>query len=148
MKTFAIAALAAVATPGNAFEAEFMRGAKSGFFVTSEEQFADYGCALPEIDPWYANVIEMTKPFKKMVENTINHGEPTATTEAAYDALVVGAKLAGLFTPEYEGTEFCKGLMSTWESKSVMYNAASMIITPTKPELINKEGIIAGPEQN
>ena len=49
MKTFAaIAALAAVSSV-NAIDAEFMRGAQTGMFLTSEDQFEDYSCPPAEI---------------------------------------------------------------------------------------------------
>ncbi len=39
MKTFVAVAAIAAASTVNAWDAEFMRGAQTGFFLTSEEQF-------------------------------------------------------------------------------------------------------------
>ena len=41
--TFAFAATF-VATSASAFDPEFMRGAQTGMFLTSEDQFEDYSC--------------------------------------------------------------------------------------------------------
>ena len=51
MKTFAgIAAIAATASTVSAFDPEFLRGAQTGMFLTSEEQFQDYECETPKPD--------------------------------------------------------------------------------------------------
>ena len=42
MKTFV--GVAALAASASAFDAEFLRGAQTGMFLTSEEQFLDYDC--------------------------------------------------------------------------------------------------------
>ena len=46
----AIAALAAISSV-NAWDPEFMRGAQTGMFLTSDEQFEDYSCPAGEINP-------------------------------------------------------------------------------------------------
>ena len=51
MKIFAgIAAIAATASTVSAFDPEFLRGAQTGMFLTSEEQFQDYECETPKPD--------------------------------------------------------------------------------------------------
>ena len=68
MKTFAIAALA-VAGSVNALDAEFMRGAQTGFFLTSEDQFEDYSCPAAEIEPKFQSMLDMALPMKMMMQN-------------------------------------------------------------------------------
>ena len=52
MKTFAgIAAMAATASTVSAFDPEFLRGAQTGMFLQSEEQFKDYDCPTPAGNP-------------------------------------------------------------------------------------------------
>ena len=51
MKKFATLAIVAAASQANAFNAEFMRGAQTGMFLTSEDQFEDYSCPKAKMSP-------------------------------------------------------------------------------------------------
>ena len=72
MKTFtAIAALGAVASV-NAWDPEFMRGAQTGMFLTSEDQFEDYSCPAAKVAPKMQAYIDMAQPMKMMMQNMHN----------------------------------------------------------------------------
>ena len=128
MKTFtAIAALAA-ASSVNAFDAEFLRGAQTGFFLTSEEQFEDYSCPASVIAPQYQSMIDMALPMKMMMQN-MNQGKPNPTLDTAFEVAMVGFRVASLFAPDYDGGEFCKGLVTAKEGSTIIFKAANMLMS-------------------
>ena len=64
-----IATIATIAACASAWDAEFLRGAQTGMFLTSEDQFEDYSCPTAPRNPQLANMIEMAKPMKMMMKN-------------------------------------------------------------------------------
>ena len=60
------AAATLLAASAAAWDPEFMRGAQTGFFLTSEEQFEDYSCPVPEMNPTIKTYIDMAMPMKMM----------------------------------------------------------------------------------
>ena len=51
MKTFTALACMAAASTVNAWDAEFMRGAQTGMFLSGEDQFEDYSCPSVHLSP-------------------------------------------------------------------------------------------------
>ena len=79
MKSFAIAALVA-ASSVNAFDAEFMRGAQTGAFLTSEDQFEDYSCPPAKPNKQIQMYLDMGEPMILMMKN-MNKGESNPVLE-------------------------------------------------------------------
>ena len=128
----AVAAIA-VATTANAFNAEFMQGAQTGFFLTSEEQFDDYQCDVVRPSPQIQTYIDMAKPMQMMLQN-MNKG--SGKTEMPYFDLALDAaqalgKMQTLFSDEYDGGEFCQGLLFSKEASKIVFKLGG--------ELMNKK---------
>ena len=120
MKTFTAFAAIAAASTINAFDAEFMRGCQTGFFLTSEEQFEDYSCPVAEISPMVKTYIDMAMPMKMMFHN-MNQGEPSPMIDLAFDSALSLAKISAVFNDNYDGGEFCKGLYFSKEASKVVF---------------------------
>ena len=58
----AIASVAAVSTV-NAFDPEFIRGAQTGMFLSSDDQFEDYSCPPATISKQIQQYMDMAKPM-------------------------------------------------------------------------------------
>ena len=138
MKTFAAVAIIAAASTVNAWDAEFMRGAQTGFFLTSEEQFEDYSCPVAEINPMAKTYIDMAMPMKMMFTN-MNKGEPSPMIDLAFDSVLTFAKIAAVFDENYDGGEFCKGLFFSKEASKVVFAMGNQLMgrvnhTDSQPE--------------
>ena len=132
-----VAAFAAIATASqvNAWDPEFMRGAQTGMFMTSEDQFEDYDCPAAKVSPQMQTYIDMAKPMQMMVQN-MNKGEPMPGLEIALEFAVTVGKVMGVFSEEYDGGEFCKGLLFSKEASKVVFKVGNWMMTPAKKEEI------------
>ena len=127
-RTAAFAAIAAASTV-NAWDPEFMRGAQTGMFMTSEEQFEDYSCPAAMVSPQMQTYIDMAKPMQMMVQN-MNKGEPMPGLEIALEFAVTVGKVMGVFSEEYDGGEFCKGLLFSKEASKVVFKIGGWMMAP------------------
>ena len=50
----------------------------------------------------------------------------------AFEVATIGFKVASLFSADYDGGEFCKGLVAAKEGSTVIFKAANMIMNPPK----------------
>ena len=129
----AVAAIA-VATTANAFNAEFMQGAQTGFFLTSEEQFNDYACDAVRPSPQIQTYIDMAKPMQMMLQNMNKNkdgGSDMPYFELALDAATAIGKMQALFADDYDGGEFCQGLLFSKEASKIVFKLGG--------ELMNKK---------
>ena len=117
-------ALIATAAVANAFSPEFFEGAQTGLFLTSEDSFEEYSCALPDLDPAMENAINMIAPFKMMLQNMGQKGEPNPfipvldmVEKVAYQVGTV----TSLFMGDYEGGDFCAGLIAAKEASMLAF---------------------------
>ena len=133
MKTFAAVAVLAAASTVNAWDAEFIRGAQTGMFLTSEDQFEDYSCPAPGMSPQIQSYLDMAQPMLMMVKN-MNHGEPMPALDLALEFAQVAGKAYSIFSNDYDGGEFCKGLLFAKEASAVVFKVGNMIMHPPKPE--------------
>ena len=108
-----IAALAAISSV-NAFDPEFMRGAQTGMFLTSDDQFEDYSCPLAEIKPSFQTYINMLQPMAMMLKNMKN-GESTPWLDTVIETTPSLGKIYSVYDENYDGGEFCRGLILTKE---------------------------------
>ena len=114
MKTFAgIAAIAVTASTVSAFDPEFLRGAQTGMFLTSEEQFQDYECETPKPDAKIQQYIDMVAPMMMMMKNM--NKVDNLMMDNALEAIQAFGKISAVFDENYEGGEFCKGLLFSKE---------------------------------
>ena len=138
MKTFtAIAALGAVASV-NAWDPEFMRGAQTGMFLTSEDQFEDYSCPSAKVSPKIQAYIDMAQPMKMMMENmqkSQDAGNPNAKpspmvayADIAMEAAMSMGKISNLFDEMYDGGEFCKGLLFAREASYIVFKIGTQVM--------------------
>ena len=128
MKTFAgIAAMAATVSSVSAFDPEFLRGAQTGMFLTSEDQFEDYSCEAVTIDPKIQTYIDMAAPMKMMMMN-MNKGEPNPMIDMALDAAQAFGKISSIFDEDYDGGEFCKGLLFSKEASRIVFKVGNNIM--------------------
>ena len=127
MKSFAAAcALVAVSS---AFEAEFIRGCQTGIFVQNEEQFEDYSCEMVGVPQSWEAAIEMSRPMMAMLEG-MNKGKMPPTVAFLFDNIDTIGHLASVMNKEYDGGEFCKGLIFAKEGAALAMNLAQMWMTP------------------
>ena len=131
MKTFA--AVAAMAVTVSAFDSEFLRGAQTGMFLTSEDQFEDYSCEPVKVDPKIQTYIDMAAPMKMMMMN-MNKGEPNPLLDMALEAAQAFGKISSIFDEEYDGGEFCKGLLFSKEASKIVFKVGNNIMNKKQEE--------------
>ena len=128
MKTFAgIAAMAVTASTVSAFDPEFLRGAQTGFFLQSEEQFKDYDCEVAVVDPKIQTYIDMAGPMKMMMAN-MNKGQPNPMLDNALEAVQAFGKISAIMDESYEGGQFCKGLLFSKETTKVLWKLGNAVV--------------------
>ena len=138
MKSFAgIAAMAVTASTVSAFDPEFLRGAQTGMFLTSEDQFEDYSCSAVEVDPKIKTYLDMVGPMKMMMGN-MNKGEPMPMFDTALDAIQAFGKISSLFDEEYDGGEFCKGLLFSKEASRIVFKIGNSVMNKKQEESANE----------
>lgn len=98
---------------------EFLQGAETGIFLGDESQFKDYNCALPAVDPQAQMWIGMITPMKVMMEN-MNQGKHIVALDTLESMTKQIALLYSLFMGEYDGGDFCKGLIIAKEFSTIM----------------------------
>eukprot|EP00354_Favella_ehrenbergii_P004477 CAMPEP_0170451498 /NCGR_PEP_ID=MMETSP0123-20130129/718_1 /TAXON_ID=182087 /ORGANISM="Favella ehrenbergii, Strain Fehren 1" /LENGTH=121 /DNA_ID=CAMNT_0010713207 /DNA_START=144 /DNA_END=509 /DNA_ORIENTATION=- len=96
-------------------------------FLTSEEAFEDYSCPSASVSPQMQTYIDMAKPMQMMVTN-MNKGEPMPALDAALEFAMSMGKVMGVFSEEYDGGEFCKGLLFSKEASKVVFKIGGMIM--------------------
>ena len=121
MKAFTAAAAMAVAA--SALDQEFMRGAQTGFFITSDDQLLDYDCEPLRVDPEVQNKLDMANSMRIMMENMNKNKDQEIPMQKQIDWFFEHAELAGelysLFSGSYEGGQFCRGLYLSHEGRQV-----------------------------
>ena len=75
--------------------------------------------------------IEMAKPMQMMMTN-MNKGEPMPFVDAAIEFAVALGKVMAVFGEEYDGGEFCKGMLFSKEASKVVFKVGSMLMSPMK----------------
>lgn len=116
MKTAFVSAL--LAASALAFSPEFLQGAETGIFLGDETQFADYSCAMPAVAPEAKMYLDMITPFKGMIEG-MNQGKHIAALDTLSQITKQLAILYSLFFTEYDGGDFCKGLIFAKEGATI-----------------------------
>merc|ERR1712156_849704 len=135
MKRVAAFAAVAAASQVNAFDPEFMRGAQTGMFITSEDQFEDYSCPAALVSPQMQTYIDMAKPMQMMIQN-MNQNQPMPGLEIALEFAMTAGKVMSVFSEDYDGGEFCKGLLFSKEASKVVFKIGNYLMTPKKQEEI------------
>ena len=138
MKTFTAIAAAAAISSVNAWDAEFLRGAQTGMFLTSEDQFEDYSCPAVGVKPSIQTYIDMALPAKLMMQN-MNQGKPSPVMDLAFDAAVAFGKIYSVFDEDYDGGEFCQGLMFSKEASKVVFKIGNMIMNKSSEESLPEQ---------
>ena len=113
MKTFAVALLAA---SSSAFSTDFISGAQKGFFIQKESQIKDFHCQAAEVAPEIQKFLAMV-PAMEMMMGTVKKGQKTnPMINLAIDAATSYGKIQTLMAPDYDGSQFCKGLLLAHEA--------------------------------
>ena len=136
MKTFV--GIAALTASASAFDPEFLRGAQTGFFLNGEEQFQDYDCEPAVIDPKIKTYIDMAEPMKMMMKN-MSKGESNPLVDNALEVVQAFGKISAVFDENYEGGEFCKGLLFSKESSRVIFKLGNAFVNQKKDEPVIKK---------
>ena len=131
MKKFTAIATLAAASTVNAWDPEFLRGAQTGMFLTSEQQFEDYSCPPANISPQIQTYIDMAKPMQMMMQN-MNKNNPQASNNPILDLALNSAssvgKISGVFDENYDGGEFCKGLLFSKEASKIVFTLGNQMM--------------------
>ena len=69
-----------------------------------------------------------------MMVRNMNHGEPMPALDLAFELASGLGKAYSLFNEDYDGGEFCKGLLFAKEASTVVYKVGNMIMNPPKIE--------------
>jgi hypothetical protein len=125
MKSFVSVLLVASATA--AFTPEFMQGAQTGIWLKNETQFTDYECAMPTMHPSAQMALNMFLPVKTMMEG-MNQGEPIAALDALSTITKQLAIIYSLFNTDYDGGEFCQGLIVSKELATIFWGFGSKFV--------------------
>lgn len=120
---------------------EFMSGAQTGIFLSSEEEFVDYSCPEPEMSAQVENYINMYNSAKMMMGITTKNKkvkagepEPEVNPMAAFFAKIdlfkdqVGT-IMSVMDESYEGGDFCSGLTVAFEVRRVGMQVVQSVIT-------------------
>ena len=129
MKTFA--ACAALVAAANAWDAEFMRGAQTGFFLQGDEAFEDYSCPPAAMKPQVQTYIDMAKPMAMMMKN-MNQGKDMPFIDFAFDSLESIGHISSLFDEDYDGGEFCKGLLFSKDASKIVFAIGGKMMNRNK----------------
>ena len=121
------AAAALIAATASAWDAEFMRGAQTGFFLNSDEQFEEYSCPAPGLNPSVQSFINMAMPMKVMFDN-MNQGTPSPMIDLLFNSVTSLARISSLFDEEYDGGEFCQGLLFSKDASKFVWAIGSRIM--------------------
>ena len=122
-----IAAAACIAATAAAWDPEFMRGAQTGFFLTSEEQFEDYSCPTPEINGQMKTYIDMAMPMKMMFQN-MNPEADHPMMDMLFDGALSFARISSVFSEEYDGGAFCQGLLFSKDASKMVWAVGGRIM--------------------
>ena len=121
------AAAALLAASASAWDAEFMRGAQTGFFLTSEEQFEDYMCPVPTMNNQIKSYIDMAMPMKMMFDN-MNPNVEHPFVDMVFDGAMSLARISAVFDVEYDGGSFCQGLLFSKDASKLFWAAGNKIM--------------------
>ena len=75
----------------------------------------------------------MAGPMKMMLGN-MNKGEPMPMLDNALDAVQAFGKISSLFDEEYDGGEFCKGLLFSKEASRIVFKIGNEIMSKKQHE--------------
>jgi len=123
MRTTFFIAAAAVATSAAAFDMEFLQGAQSGFFLTKESQLEDYACPEAYISEEWQRYLDMLKPMQMMAKN-MNNGQSFPMVDMLVDKADGLAHAFSVMSEDYEGGSFCQGLLLSYNTSSIVMEAA------------------------
>ena len=76
-------------------------------------------------------MINMALPMKMMAQN-MNKGEPNALVDAAFEGLEMIGHIQGIFNDDYDGGEFCKGLLFAKEASTVIFKIGGKLMNQGK----------------
>ena len=71
----------------------------------------------------------MALPMKAMM-SSMNQGKPNPTIDMAFEFAQAGAKMMSVFSAEYDGGEFCQGLLFAKDASKVVFKMGSWMMTP------------------
>ena len=119
---------------------EFISGAQTGIFLSSEEDFVDYSCPEPEMSEQVQNYINMYNSAKMMMGITTpkkpkaGQPEPEVQPMAAFFAKIDQFKdqvgtIMSVMDETYEGGDFCAGLTVAFEVRRVGMQTVQTVIS-------------------
>ena len=126
MKT--ILATAALATLSQAaINSDFMQGFQTGAFITNERDFEDYSCPEPEPSDKVNQYLGMYNMAKNMMGGGMNKKKSTSASVEEEDNIFDKldnyidqiSVLVSIFSPDYDGGDFCAGLTAGFEGRTV-----------------------------
>ena len=79
------------------------------------------------MDPKIQTYIDMAGPMKIMMTN-MNKGQPNPMVDNALEAVEAFGKISALMDEDYEGGEFCKGLLFSKEATKVLWKIGNAVM--------------------
>ena len=89
-------------------------------FLSSDDQFEDYSCPPAVIAKQIQQYMDMAKPMQMMLKN-MNQGQDNPMFDLALDIGTAFGKIQGVFSEDYDGGEFCRGLIFAKEASKVVF---------------------------
>merc|ERR1712083_1288676 len=125
MRPFALAMTVAATS---AMSSEFIRGCETGIFIMSEDQMSEYACSEVEISREVHGYIDMITPMKMMFQN-MNKGQSNPMIDFVDKSTHQIGMLYSLFSDEYDGGDFCQGLIFSHEAGQLMLNVGKSMFS-------------------
>ena len=133
MKTFAVALLAA---SSSALSMEFISGAQKGIFLKSESQISDFKCQPAQVDQQVKKVLDIV-PMMQMVAGTVKKGaKPSPMVNLVLDAVTSYGKISYLLDADYEGSDFCKGLLLAHEAHKIVMELGTTAVSKQSENML------------
>jgi hypothetical protein len=88
-------------------EEDFFSGMKTGIFIQTEQQLEDYSCPMPVS----GDMVKQAEAMMPMVKEMTKSMPSAHIFESMFELTHQGAVIYSLFMTEYDGGEYCKGLI-------------------------------------
>ena len=133
MKTAAFSAIAVASA--SALSSEFTSGFTKGIFMKDQAQFDAFECPAAVMPEDLSNILNMVQPMMNMMKGMNKDGADNDTIEKIVQAGTEYAKVMAIFN-DYEGGDFCQGLLASKEAQSVMYKVMAKFMESDKVAML------------
>ena len=108
---------------------EFLQGFDTGILVRSDNRaFKDFQCPIPDVrNEGLKKLNQLTGPMK-MAATFANNDQLTALTNSLETFVSSMQDMMGVFNADYDGGDFCKGLIFGRDGSNMLYEVAQTFV--------------------